>query len=276
MTLHATAPDTWILLRGLLRESGHWGSFVPRLEAALAPARVLALDAPGCGAWYAQRSPASIAEGVQALRAELLQRGIPPPYYLLALSMGGMLAAYWSQHYPQEVAAQVWINTSMRPFSGLSERLQPRNYGRLAGLLLPSTTAQTRETTLWQLTSRLSDSGVVADWLALHRVHPVSSANALRQLWAAARFRAQPTPPACPTLLLASTQDALVNVACSRAIAAAWKLPLHEHPSAGHDLPLDDGRWVVAQLQRWHKGCGPHPSSHAFVIALKHARHIRQ
>jgi pimeloyl-ACP methyl ester carboxylesterase len=78
--------------------------------------------------------------------------------------------------------------------------------------------------------------------------------NALRQLWAAARFAAPSAVPAIPTLLLASAQDALVSVQCSRAIAQAWGVPLHEHPLAGHDLSLDDPRWVAQQVQAWLLG----------------------
>ena len=48
-----------------------------------------------------------------------------------------------------------------------------------------------------------------------------------------------------PTLLLASRNDGLVDVRCSRGLAAAWKVPLVEHASAGHDIPLDDPEWVA-------------------------------
>jgi pimeloyl-ACP methyl ester carboxylesterase len=75
--------------------------------------------------------------------------------------------------------------------------------------------------------------------------------NALRQLWAASRFVAPLTTPTIPTLLLASTHDALVSVECSRAIAHQWKLQLAEHPTAGHDLPLDDAGWVIEQVLCW-------------------------
>lgn len=241
----------WVLLRGLTRESGHWGAFGLQLQTALAPAQVWVLDAPGCGSLHIQRSPCHVAGLVQALRAQLQQLQVPPPYHLLALSMGAMAAAHWSQHHPQELAAQVWINTSMRPLNVLHERLRPQNYGRLLRLLLPSMRGQEIEHTLWQLTSRMAPEAVVSDWLALRAAHPVSRANALRQLWAAARFKANPSAPACPTLLLASTQDALVNVVCSRKLARAWTLPLFEHAQAGHDLPLDDADWVIAQIKRW-------------------------
>ncbi len=35
-----TQPAPWILLRGLTREAGHWGEFVPLLREAVASGRV--------------------------------------------------------------------------------------------------------------------------------------------------------------------------------------------------------------------------------------------
>jgi predicted alpha/beta hydrolase family esterase len=82
----------------------------------------------------------------------------------------------------------------------------------------------------------------------------VSRANALRQLFAAARFRACVAKPLTPTLVLASVLDHLVSVECSRALASAWQCTLSLHPSAGHDLPLDDGQWVIAKVLEWQMG----------------------
>jgi hypothetical protein len=73
----------------------------------------------------------------------------------------------------------------------------------------------------------------------------------LRQLLAAALFTAPAVAPGSAALLLASTQDDLVNVACSRSVAQHWQWPLLEHPRAGHDLPLDDGTWVIQQIKAW-------------------------
>jgi predicted alpha/beta hydrolase family esterase len=52
-------------------------------------------------------------------------------------------------------------------------------------------------------------------------------------------------------LLLASAQDQLVDPRCSAALAHAWHRPLVRHTSAGHDLPLDDGAWVISQIRQW-------------------------
>ena len=52
-------------------------------------------------------------------------------------------------------------------------------------------------------------------------------------------------------LLLTSAGDTLVDPRCSQRLARVWGLPIAEHPSAGHDLPLDDGPWLAGQIARW-------------------------
>ncbi len=245
---------TWILLRGLTRERGHWGRFLPLLQASSPEDVLLPLDFPGSGVWHDQTSPKTVHAMVQHVRAQLADRGVKPPYQVLALSMGAMVALAWAQTYPGEISRQVLINTSLRPFSPFYQRFQPHNLATVARLLLSAARAQAWEHAIWRMTSRLSDPAVVKDWVRLRQLHPVTPINALRQLWAAARFTA-PEPPATPTLLLASTHDSLVNVRCSRTLAQRWHWPLAEHPAAGHDLPLDDGPWVIGQMRRW--ACGP-------------------
>lgn len=242
---------TWILLRGLTRESGHWGDFASQFQAALPDSFVVALDLPGNGTLWAQRSPAQVADMVEHCRAELAGRQLPQPCHLLAMSLGAMVAVAWADAYPREVAAQVLINTSMRPFSRFYQRLRPANYGALLKLVLLGGTSEQWERTVLRLTSNRTHLDVLADWLALRQVHPVSRANAMRQVLAASRFHASAQPPSVPTLLLASENDQLVDVRCSRALAAHWQCPLRLHPTAGHDLPLDDGAWVVAATREF-------------------------
>lgn len=55
----ATArPHTWILIRGLTREKGHWGNFTGLFRDRFPGDEVLAIDLPGFGDLYAQTSPA--------------------------------------------------------------------------------------------------------------------------------------------------------------------------------------------------------------------------
>lgn len=252
--------STWILLRGLTREAAHWADFPAVLQQALPDARLITLDLPGNGQRHRERSPATVAGMVTACRAEVARQGIAPPVNLLAMSLGAMVAIEWARVAPEEVAACVLINTSVRPFSPFYQRLRPHNYPALLRLALTRPAPEEAERTVLRLTSNqvARHEAVVDDWVAVRRLRPVGPANALRQLLAAARFRAPATAPAAP-LLLASTHDHLVNSACSRALGQAWQCPVAWHPTAGHDLPLDDPDWVARQVHDWLKTNGQRP-----------------
>jgi pimeloyl-ACP methyl ester carboxylesterase len=245
---------TWLLLRGLTRESRHWGQFADQFAHALPDGRVLALDLPGNGQLNNQPSPINVQGMVAHCRAELARLHIAPPYRVLAMSLGAMVAVAWAQDYPQEIAGNVLINTSMRPFSSLNQRLLPANYGALLKLVVSGAKPEDWERTILRITSNHAVDNALPIWLELRRQSPVSRTNALRQLVAAARFRASVVKPVAPTLVLASVLDHLVSVECSKALARAWQCALILHPSAGHDLPLDDGHWVIAKVLEWQIG----------------------
>ena len=243
----------WILLRGLTRESAHWGEFADRFQQALPGDKMLALDLPGNGQLHQAQSPLSVHDMVQACRQSMAVRAMAPPYHLLAMSLGAMVAAEWARVAPGEVAGCVLINTSMRPFSPFYHRMQWHNLAPLLQLALQWRLADAAERIVLRITSNRAPerSAVIAQWAVVRRQRPVSAANALRQLLAAARYRASVVAPAAPTLLLGSQQDQLVSSRCSQAIAKAWGRPLHMHPFAGHDLTLDDPQWVIDEVLRW-------------------------
>ncbi len=240
-------------MRGLTREAVHWGGFAPAFQAAMPGAEVLMLDLPGNGQWHGRKSPLSVAAMVAECRAELVHRGMTGPHHLLAMSLGAMVTTEWARTAPAEVQGCVLINTSFGSFSPFYRRLRPRNYGALLRQVLLARTPHAAESAVLRLTSNRpqAHAAVVARWVAARAERPVAASNALRQLVAAARFRAPATRPADRVLLLASAQDGLVSSLCSQAIARAWDCPLALHPWAGHDLPLDDPAWVAGQVAQW-------------------------
>jgi pimeloyl-ACP methyl ester carboxylesterase len=241
--------STWILLRGWTREARHWGRFPGELAAALPGAKILAADLPGNGSLSEQRSPSSVPAIVEALRGSV---PVERPLYVLGLSLGGMVAMEWACRHPAEVAGCVLINTSVRPFSPFYRRLRAANYAALVRLLLLERDVEAREARILALTSAAAPSAtLVSDWARYAREFPVRRANALRQVMAAARYRAPLSPPSVPLLVLASRGDALVDWRCSEALARRWGAPLEVHASAGHDLALDDGAWVAERVAGW-------------------------
>jgi pimeloyl-ACP methyl ester carboxylesterase len=186
-------------------------------------------------------------------RREAQDQGVQMPCRILAMSLGAMVAVAWAVAYPKEVAGCVLINTSLRPFSPFHHRLRPRSYPLLLRLALLGTDDHKWEEAVYELTSRRPDlrRETVEQWVRYRQTRPVSRANALRQLAAAARFRAPRREPAARLLVLASTGDALVDPRCSRKLAPAWCADFAEHPGAGHDIPHDDGDWVARQVRDW-------------------------
>ncbi|MFA6311151.1 MAG: alpha/beta hydrolase [Sterolibacterium sp.] len=244
---------TWVLLRGLTRESRHWGAFVDTFRAALGGAEVVALDLPGNGCLNGMRSFTKVADMVDWCRLELSARGVPPPYHLLGMSLGAMVAVEWAYAHADEVRGGVLINTSLGQFSPFYRRLRPANYPALLGLSLLGGSDEEWETTILRITSRraIDTAKVRSSWIAWRHERPVGRSNALRQLLAAWRYRAPAGRPTVPILVLASAQDALVDPRCSMEIATRWSATYVEHPTAGHDLPLDDGAWVAKQVGAW-------------------------
>lgn len=243
---------TWLLLRGLTREARHWGEFPALLQAAFPGTAIEAIDLPGAGNQNTATSPLRIEDIADHCRDQALARGLQPPFNILAMSLGAMVAVAWADRRPNEVAACVLINTSLRTLSPFPHRLRAESYPALMRLALNASERE-RETAIFRLTSTRVEhrENVIDAWVALRRERPVSTGNALRQLAAAARYRGPSRPPRVPMLVLASRGDALVNPECSKRLANAWHADYAEHPTAGHDLPLDDAPWVVARVARW-------------------------
>lgn len=245
--------STWIFLRGLTRESRHWGDFPATFRGEFPDAEIVALDLPGNGHLNHMPSPTSVAAMAEHCRAELLARNIRPPYHVLAMSLGAMVAVAWADRHPEELEGCVLISTSLRPFSPFYQRLRPGNYPALLKLALSSGNSIAREGVILRITSKLAGhrAQLVEAWSAWRHERPVSRANALRQLWAASRYCAPTHQPPVRMLLLAGAGDTLVDPRCSRRLARFWRADYAEHPGAGHDIPLDDGAWVALRVRDW-------------------------
>jgi pimeloyl-[acyl-carrier protein] methyl ester esterase len=246
----------FILLRGLAREAAHWLEFPETLRRQLDDkCQVHCIDFPGCGKYHTAPALDSVSAMTDHARRELATRIEQPatsPIYLLGISMGGMVALDWAQRFPQELQGLVLINSSAsnQPFWW---RLRPRAWlTMLLALLLPPD--QREALVLRNVSNHTVDyQQRLQQWLAIQRQHPITRNTIITMLRAAARFIPQITP-FHNGLILASDNDRLVSVNASSALAQRFHWPLHIHPDAGHDLPMDDAHWVAMQIAQWlHK-----------------------
>lgn len=245
--------QNWILLRGLARESAHWGDFTPLMQATFPDARVTTLDLPGTGRFYQQDSPRTISAITEFVRAEAFEQGLlQQPITVLALSLGAMVTWEWLQKYPDDISGAALISTSFAGLSPFYQRLRWQSYCQFLALIRQRDLYQ-RELAILQLVnnSRERDEAIAREWADIQAQRPISPKNSFRQIVAAATYRPHDFKPKRPVLLLNATGDRLVAPECSEAIQKKWRLELRTHPWAGHDLTVDDGEWAALQLKDW-------------------------
>jgi pimeloyl-ACP methyl ester carboxylesterase len=255
--------QNWILLRGLARESAHWGAFVPLLQSTFPDAQITLLDLPGTGCFYQEASPGTIKAITDKVRRHALGNGlIQHPVTLLALSLGAMVAWEWMRSYPDDICGASLMNTSFADLSPFYQRLRWQSYKDFVALVM-TRDLHNRESGILRLTSnrRNQNEQTIQAWEEIQHERPISLNNSFRQIIAAASYRPGDIKPEQPILLLNGQGDRLVSPACSEAIHKKWNLELCHHPWAGHDLTLDDGAWVALQLKDWVAathlhGCG--------------------
>ncbi len=240
----------FILIRGLIREAAHWGSFPRLLEQTYPGCKVTAVDIPGAGIYFESVSFLSIGKMVDQMRLQFLKnRKENEQYFLIAISLGGMIAAQWMKEYQTDFKKVILINTSFSGYSSIFDRLKPAALFYL--LKMPFLKGRQREARILSLVSNQKEvfNKTLDLWEKIQKIRPVSLANTFRQLLAAARFRIGKFKPIIPVLILASAKDRMVNVKCSRIIANRWNCIFFEHPSAGHDLSADDPDWIIERTK---------------------------
>ena len=240
----------WILLRGLGRDQRHWLDF-PKLLTKPGDS-VHCLDMPGFGTEEKATSPMSIRAITDNLRSRWLQLNLlGQKNALIGISLGGMTALDWSARFSDDFHFTTVINSSSKDLSSLIQRLSLYAYYRI----LRSRTADNlrgKELQILKMISNLkaNDPEVLS---ALLRIAEGSNPNPLnlpRQLFAATQFIC-PSKISTPVLVLASIKDRMVDVRCSKAIAEKLSAPIKFHPTAGHDLTLDDPEWVAERIHEF-------------------------
>ena len=242
---------TWLLLRGLGRETGHWHDFPQVLADTFPDDEVKMLDLPGAGQFRDVTPPLTISGFVYFLRDQLDKDPPQYPLHLVAVSLGGMIALEWMRQYPTTLQAGVLINTSLGNLSPFYNRLRWQTYPGFFGNIMFLREEQREKALLNILVNRKDQHDLLAeDWAQIYRDRPVKGRNVLGQLVAASHYRIAEKVKV-PTLIIVGMGDKLVNPQCSIDIHEKFGYPIVKHPWGGHDLTVDDGPWVAQQIKNW-------------------------
>jgi pimeloyl-ACP methyl ester carboxylesterase len=160
----------------------------------------------------------------------------------------------WLQRFPEDFKGGVFINISLSGVNAFYKRLKPEAWLPLLKIVL-TRDVKLRERKILELTTstfQVKESHL-KDRAEVFEKHPATKTNFIRQLFAASRFRPIPKIFNAPILLLNSEGDRLVDFQCSVAIGEKWNWRVKTHPTANHDLPLEDPDWVITQIRDWKK-----------------------
>ncbi|GMQ46569.1 alpha/beta fold hydrolase [Vibrio sp. 10N] len=240
-----------VLVRGLLREAGHWHLMVDALKRLDNELLILTPNVPGNGCLYHETSPMQIELMLEPLLEQLpshIER-----YHVVAISMGSMLASHWAHLYGDKVASLTLINPSFARYSPIHQRFNLRAIPKLLSAKLQGRRAFEKAILDITFPDHVTNPSILAYHLALNSKHPVKFCNAIRQLIAAAKFVGPSLPPRCPTQVITSKHDKLVRSQAGQAVANGWNVHHRSFYSDAHDLPADSPTELADYLYQWLK-----------------------
>lgn len=243
-------PMNWVLLRGLGRVKEHWLNF-PELLAT-PDSQILCLDLPGLGQNKNIAAPLTIKETTMLLRKQFESlRGTQKNWGIIGISLGGMVTLQWLHDHPEDFQCGVVMNSSARDLASFPKRLSP--FSIYCGARWASSKdPEKAERFILKMISNLKckDPEILKAMTRIAISSQISAKTIARQGLAALRFMA-PVDITPPLLILAALKDQMVDVKCSKMLAERYKATVKFHPTAGHDLTLDDPQWVADRIQEF-------------------------
>lgn len=234
------------LLRGLGRESGHWDpEFLSLLSSQY---DVTLLDYPGCGAFLNDTFPNSIEQVLEHLNKQIEEK---QPLFLVAISLGGMVALDWAKNFPEKFSGMVLINSSAKDLSPFYKRMSPAAMFSVTKAIAQARIPEKAEQEIVEIVANNKSkyAATIKSWTQIAKLRPTSLKNIAKQLWLGAHFHSPEAPLKVPLQFLVSEQDRFVDPSCSKNLAAKYSSAVASHNTGGHDLVIDDPHWVFEQIQ---------------------------
>ncbi|MFZ5551884.1 MAG: alpha/beta fold hydrolase [Bacteroidota bacterium] len=244
------------LLRGLTRESGHWGpQFINEIKKQIPQARIYMLDLPGSGKYVNEKASFNISDMVEFMRNDVksIIEKKNGDNIICATSLGGMLACEWVLNYKNDFQGMVIINSSFKKICKLNERVQWGVRKDMLKVMLAKTTEE-REKLLVKINSNHPENydSVACEWIDIQNERKMSKINIFKQTVAGMRYSTKGKKPEVPLLIIGSKGDRMVCTECVEKTQDAFGGTLVWHPDAGHGLPIDDPKWLSEQIADWY------------------------
>lgn len=242
------------LIRGLTRESGHWGDFVNLLESQLPEVKIHLMDLPGAGVYHKTNAPCSFKKMVDFMRKDMIDTINPEEHNIVfATSLSGMLATEWTINYKNDFDGLIMVNSSFKGICSTNERANKSVRGDMLRILLTNNIKK-RERLIIKVNSNKSEmvDKLLDAWVLIQKKRKMSRMNILRQTLAGMRYELKGEKPEIPILIIGSKGDRMVSPSCIEKIHNHFGGDLIWHPTSGHGLPLDEPEWLSKTVSNWY------------------------
>lgn len=249
------APVNIYLLRGIGRESGHWGqTFLKQMSAHFPEAHLVLMDLPGAGSLYQENALISIEQMADFLHnryADSLKQ-LPGKQVLMATSLAGNVALDWVVRYPEDFDGVAMVGATFKGFCPSYKRVQPEAKKLFFEIFFTANIIRREQKFIEINTNRFSDSdSLLLAWVQIQRQHPVTQGTLLKQTLAGMKYHPPKTKPSIPVLIVGSEGDKIPEADCIRAVATHLGGQLAMHPTAGHAIPIDAPCWLSDTFAHW-------------------------
>lgn len=241
------------LIRGLSRESGHWGDFVTIFESQFPNASITLMDLPGFGVFNSCNSPLSIKKIVDFLKFNYLIDK-DEDNYLVASSLGGIVALDWITRFQDDFRGLVIMNTSFNSICTFSERVRKKSKLDIIKIFL-SSKIESKERLTLNINTNFPELHLktLSEWVEIQKIRKVKRKNVLFQSIAGLTYKPISIFRKTSILTLASKKDKLVCESCFEKVNQFLGGKLVWNENAGHCIPLDDPYWVLNEIVIWIK-----------------------
>ncbi len=245
---------TFYLLRGIGRESAHWGNtFTDHVRSNLPEAKFILMDLPGAGKYHQQSALPTVEKMADFLREQHLDQVRQGDTYniLVATSLAGNVAFEWITQYPGDFDGAVLLSTSLKGVCKGKQRVQADAKKQFVDIFLTNDLRE-REAAFLSINSNanIGNDSLLTAWVNIQRQRPVTK-NALMKQTVAGMLYKPSSSPEIPVLLVGSKGDKIVADECFRQIANAYHFDLILHETAGHGIPIDAPMWLADTTSVW-------------------------
>lgn len=244
----------FILLRGLSREARHWHHFQEELIVLDSAVKCHYIEYPGSGRRYKEIFPIKTQDLLEDINSQIqsiinINQG---DFYIISISLGGMVVLKYLETFERlaNIKKIFLINTSTSDVAPFYWRFQFKIWSKALKVVF-SKDEEVKERLILDFTTNLVSTNKKQEisrvYASYAKVFTLSLTNLLRQLLWAAKATS-PKKIMTPILFLTSKKDKLCYYKCSQRLALKYNQEILYHDKAGHDLPLDDGKWLAKQI----------------------------